>query len=140
MKTSTSLRWPLLLVLWATSPAWAQMAPGEDPVILSQPVDYLRLPLAKTAPSTGLETIKDIPSSVKAKIVRYEAKALVGAEGVLTDSDVITTRTGTAGMGRTCIQEIASNTQTGGQFNRYGPSTGQDQMVVLRGDLVNVCR
>src|SRR5256885_11956037 len=31
-------------------------APGEDPVVLNKPVDYLRLPTAKQPTSSGLDT------------------------------------------------------------------------------------
>lgn len=114
-------------------------APGEDPVVLSKPVDYLRLPTARPAASTGLDTVTDIPADVKAKIVRFEAKAIAGAPGVATDQDVVTTTTtSSAGMSRTCVQDLAS-TSNASAFNRYGPSA-KDQIVVLKGDLVNVCR
>jgi hypothetical protein len=41
-------------------------------------------------------------------------------------------------MQRTCTQDLASNTNASA-FNRYGPQT-KDQIVVLKGDLINVCR
>jgi len=49
-----------------------------------------------------------------------------------------TTTTSSTGMQRTCTQDLASNTNASA-FNRYGPQT-KDQIVVLKGDLVNVCR
>ena len=114
-------------------------APGEDPVVLSKPVDYLRLPTAKPTTSSGLETVTDIPISIKAKIARYEAMAMGNVPGVTTDADVVTTTTtSSTGMKRTCTQDLASNTNASA-FNRYGPQT-KDQIVVLKGDLVNVCR
>lgn len=131
------------LMAWLTIAATCghAAAPGEDPVVLSKPVDYLRLPTAKPAASAGLNAVADIPVDVKAKIARYEAKSMVGGgQGVATDSDVITTTTtSSTGMNRTCVQDIASNTNASA-FNRYGPSTTKDQIVVLKGDLVNVCR
>jgi hypothetical protein len=129
----------LLAWLAAAAPALHAAAPGEDPVVLTKPVDYLRLPTAKPAASAGLDTVSDIPVDVKAKIVRYEAKAMVGGSGVSTDQDVVTTTTSSAaGMSRTCVQDLASNSNASA-FNRYGPQT-KDQIVVLKGDLVNVCR
>ncbi len=130
------------LMAWSTLGTGAAHAgaPGEDPVVLSKPVDYLRLPTAKPAASAGLNAVSDIPVDVKAKIARYEAKAMAGAPGVSTDADVVTTNTvSSTGMTRTCVQDIASNTNASA-FNRYGPSTTKDQIVVLKGDLVNVCR
>jgi len=115
-------------------------APGEDPVVLNKPVDYLRLPTAKPTTSTGLETVTDIPINIKAKIARYEAMSMNNAPGVATDADVVTTTTmSSAGMKRTCTQDIASNTNASA-FNRNGPQTAKDQIVVLKGDLVNFCR
>lgn len=132
-----------VLMAWlaiAATPCSAA-APGEDPVVLSKPVDYLRLPTARVGTSAGLDTVTDIPVDVKAKIVRFEAKAMAGMPGVATDQDVTTTTTtSSAGMSRTCVQDIASNSSAGaGAFNRFGPSA-KDQIVVLKGDLVNVCR
>ncbi|CAB5720244.1 Uncharacterised protein [Delftia tsuruhatensis] len=129
------------LVAWLAiaAPALHAAAPGEDPVVLNKPVDYLRLPTAKPGTSTGLDTVTDIPINVKAKIARYEAMAMNGAPGVSTDADVVTTTTtSSTGMKRTCTQDLASNTNTGA-FNRFGPQT-KDQIVVLKGDLVNICR
>ena len=81
-------------LLWlASGMGLAQAAPGEDPVILTQPVDYLRLPTAKAATSVGLETINSMPARIKAKVVRYQAKAMAGAEDIYTDKDVVTTVT-----------------------------------------------
>lgn len=124
----------------AVIPASALSAPGEDPLILTKPVQHMELPLGNAAKSKGLETIEDMPTSIKAKVVRYEAKAFSGQhEGVYTDQDV-TTKTDMQGLHKTCVQEIASNTAADASaFNRYGPNN-QAQMVVLRGELINVCK
>lgn len=130
-------------LLWlASGIGLAQAAPGEDPVTLTQPVDYLRLPTAKAATSVGLETINSMPARIKAKVARYQAKAMAGAEDIYTDKDVVTTVTSSpTGIKKTCVQDIASNTTTGNTaFNRFGPNTAKDQIVVLQGDLVNVCQ
>lgn len=114
-------------------------APGEDPVVLNKPADYLRLPTAKQPTSSGLDTVTDIPINVKAKIARYEAMSMTNAPGISTEANVVTTTTtSSTGMQRTCTQDLASNTNASA-FNRYGPQT-KDQIVVLKGDLVNVCR
>ena len=42
-----------------------------------------------------------------------------------------------------CSTNVASNVgqaAAAGPANRYGPGSGQDQMVVLRGDLVTICK
>ena len=61
-------------------------APGEDPVVLNKPVDYLRLPTAKQPTSSGLDTVTDIPINVKAKIARYEAMSMTNAPGISTEA------------------------------------------------------
>ena len=60
----------LLAWLALGAPSIHAAAPGEDPVVLNKPVDYLRLPTAKPTKSTGLETVNDIPINIKAKIAR----------------------------------------------------------------------
>lgn len=108
-------------------------------MVLSKPVDYLRLPTAKQQTSSGLDTVTDIPINVKAKIARYEAMSMTNAPGISTEANVVTTTTtSSTGMQRTCTQDLASNTNASA-FNRYGPQT-KDQIVVLKGDLINVCR
>lgn len=124
----------------ALLPLMGQAAPGEDPLVLSRPVEYMALPLPKLVPSGALDPDADIPSSIKAKIVRYEAKAFNApsqADDVLTNNDVQVS-TAEQGMRKTCVQQVGSTT-TNTAFNRFGPST-QPQMVVLRADLINVCR
>ncbi|MFG0597001.1 hypothetical protein ACF8OH_20485 [Delftia sp. WSY_9] len=129
----------LLAWLALGAPALHAAAPGEDPVVLSKPVDYLRLPTAKQQTSSGLDTVTDIPINVKAKIARYEAMSMTNAPGISTEANVVTTTTtSSTGMQRTCTQDLASNTNASA-FNRYGPQT-KDQIVVLKGDLINVCR
>ena len=129
----------LLAWLALGAPPLHAAAPGEAPVVLSKPVDYLRLPTAKQQTSSGLDTVTDIPINVKAKIARYEAMSMTNAPGISTEANVVTTTTtSSTGMQRTCTQDLASNTNASA-FNRYGPQT-KDQIVVLKGDLINVCR
>lgn len=128
----------------ALAPARVVAAPGEDPVVLRGPVQYLSLPVGAAAKSQGLDTVKDMPVNMRAKIARYEAKAFAeDTSGIATDTDV-TTRASSDGLRKTCVQEVGSSTAASGNgttnaFNRYGPAP-QAQVVVLRGDLVNVCR
>ena len=129
----------LLAWLALGAPPLHAAAPGEDPVVLSKPVDYLRLPTAKQQTSSGLDTVTDIPINVKAKIARYEAMSMTNAPGISTEANVVTTTTtSSTGMQRTCTQDLASNTNASA-FNRYGPQT-KDQVGVLKGDLINVYR
>ena len=91
------------------------------------------------APRSGnIGAPAEIPSWQRAKIARYEAKAFSGNRGnILTEKDVVNTNT-TDGFKTTCTQSIGSNTAPAGitTGNGFKPN---DQIVVLRGDLVNIC-
>lgn len=129
----------------ASSASWAQRAPGSDPIVLGGQVNYLALPTAPTKPSESLNLSGGIPSFIQAKIARYEAKAFSDLEGgdgtVHTEKDVISRQTGNT-LQRTCTTDVASNTvvPTVGPAGRYGPGTGGDQIAVLRGDVVTICK
>ncbi|QCB46467.1 hypothetical protein [Hydrogenophaga sp. PAMC20947] len=122
-------------------PAFA--APGEDPIQLNGPVQYRLMPTAPQNRSGDMDSATDIPAWMRARMTRYVAKAYSATAddgSIYTDNDVVTT-VQTEGLRKTCVQEVGSNTvPAGGTLGtRYGPQT-QDQVVVLRGDLVNVCR
>lgn len=118
-------------------------APGEDNIELKGPVKYTQMPTAPPQRSSGMDGPTDLPAWMRARMTRYVAKAYgVAAEdgSMYTDKDVVTS-VETDGFKKTCVQEVGSNTAATGDSlgNRYGPNTG-DQIVVLRGDLVNICR
>ncbi|HMN21130.1 MAG TPA: hypothetical protein PKA16_07035 [Ottowia sp.] len=125
--------------------AWAQLAPGSDPIVLGAQVNYLAMPTAAPQASGQLDGANAMPSWVQAKIARYEAKAFSDLEGgsgtVRTDKDVISVQKGNA-LERTCTTNVASNTitPTAGPSGRYGPGTGTEQIAVLRGDVVTICK
>lgn len=130
----------LCALLLANVAAQAQ-APGEDPVVLTRPLTVQMLPTGAAPASGGLTPPVDMPAWLRARVARYEAKAYsANTDGMLTDNDVVTTANA-QGLQKTCVQEVGSNTMSGStsQFNRYGPNASP-QVVVLRGDLVNVCR
>ena len=117
--------------------AQAQNAPGEDPVVLTKRVSVQMLPLGGARPSSPMDLQTTMPAWMQAKVARFEAKANSDqTSGMLTDSDVA--RTASAdGLKKTCIQEVGSNTaQTPGNFGL--PNT--QQIVVLKGDLINICK
>lgn len=122
-----------LSALAGTSLSWA--APGEDTIQLQNPVEHLQLPLGSGNKSTGLEKEGDgIPTSLKAKIVRYEAKTFSEDKaGIYSDGDV-NRIVETQANRKTCIQDVGSN------VNASAGVGSKDQIVVLRGDLVNICR
>ena len=145
MKSSLSRTVVAVASLCAAQMAWSQFAPGSDPIQLDGHVSYLALPTAPPARSKDLDKVADMPSWLQAKVARYEAKAfsvLDGGDGtVKTGDDVISTSSGSA-LQKTCTQSLASNTlpTAAGPAGRYGVGSAPDQIVVLRGDLVNICR
>ncbi|NZA03521.1 hypothetical protein H0I39_21090 [Ottowia beijingensis] len=113
--------------------------------MLNGQVSYLALPAPPFQPSGQIENETDIPSWLQAKVSRYEAKAFSALEGgsgtVQTERDVVSRQTGNA-LQRTCTTEVASNTiapTAAGPSGRYGMSGG-DQIAVLRGDVVTICK
>jgi hypothetical protein len=127
----------------ALAVANSHAAPGEDPVLLTKQVSVNMLPLGATAAkSTGMDPTADMPAWLKARVARYESKAYAtgaAADNVLTNNDVITTANA-QGVQKACVQEVGSTTTASSTgFNQYGPK-GQAQVVVLKGDLVNICR
>lgn len=144
MNTIFGLRCTAVALLLASAvmgnAAWSQ-APGEDPVVLTKKLLVQMQPVGAAAPSTGLDNSNTMPSWLRARIARYEAKAFSDdTTGVLTNNDVVTTANA-QGMQKTCVQEVGSNTQSANTTGsaKYGPNQAQ-QVVVLRGDLVNICR
>ena len=121
---------------------WAQAAPGEDPVMLGSRVSYQAFPTAAPPKSGALDPAKDLPAWLRAKVSRFEAQAYTdNPQGVSTDRDVITT-TRSEGTRRTCVQEVGSSTTMlrPGTGSQVTPANTNNQIVVLRGELVNVCR
>lgn len=118
--------------------AAAQNAPGEDPVRIDSKVVIQGLPFG-TAPRSGyVNPSADIPAWQKARIARYEAKAFSGNRGdILTEKDVINS-VNTNASSTVCTQSIGSVNVAPG----INPGAGfkpAPQVVVLRGDLVNIC-
>lgn len=135
----------VMLTLCLPLGIYAQRAPGEDPLRLTAPVQFQGMP-APAARSGDLDASEELSASLRAKILRFEAKAMA-AEGldssIATDADVVASNSGN-GLRRVCRQEVGSTTSGGIGRN---PTTGNggrpgsnQQIVVLRGDLVNICR
>ena len=123
--------------LLCAASARAQNAPGEDPLVLTKRISVQMLPIGGARPSTSLDAQTGMPAWMQAKVARFEAKANSDqGSDILTDSDV-TRAASSDGLKKTCIQEVGSNTvQTPGKF---GLSNTQ-QIVVLKGDLINICK
>ncbi len=115
--------------------AIAQNAPGEDPVLISSRVTYQMAPNPIVNKSTSINMQMGLSGSDQAKIARYTAMAYAATPGVLTDKDVVNA-VHTNGLNTTCTQSVGSNVAppSGGAAVMATP-----QVVVLRGDMVNVC-
>jgi len=109
--------------------------PGEDPLILQRKQLIQMLPLGNAPGSTAPIFNTELPDNMRAKASRYEAKAFAADTGVVkTDRDVLNAASDD-GFKTTCTQSIASTVVPKGTTLRGG----NDQIVVLRGDLVNIC-
>lgn len=136
-----SFHLPAAVWLMLAAPALAWAAPGEDPVVLTQKQSVGMLPGGPPPRSTDAVLTDGMPSWLRARVARFESKAMADPadKSIRTDQDVVTQATA-QGMKKTCIQDLgSSNAPSGNGFNQYGPK-GQDQVVVLRGDVVNVCK
>lgn len=122
-------------VLFLGAAVCAQNAPGEDPVQINSKVTYQMAPNPIVRPSTDINMRTGLSGSDQAKITRYTAMAYTSQPGVLTEKDVVTS-VKTSGMYTTCIQAVGSSIEapTGG-----AAVMGNQQVVVLRGDFVNIC-
>lgn len=145
IKSSLTASALVLAALGLCQGAWAQLAPGSDPIVLGNQISYLALPTAPVQPSGQLDSNAEMPSWVQAKVSRYEAKAYAKLDGgsgtIRTDNDVISVQRGNA-LERTCSTSVASNVgpAAAGPAGRYGPGTTGDQIAVLRGDVVTICK
>jgi hypothetical protein len=118
----------------------AQIAPGEDPVHLNEKIVVNMLPLNNTMRSTPLQNSTGMPAWMDARIARFEAKAYsIDTTGIFTDSDIKTT-TIMDGVRKTCIQDVGSTIAAASNAAGKFGAMPQDQIVVLKGDLINICR
>ena len=127
-----------LAALPACSSLFAQNAPGTDPVRIESRVVIQGLPNGPAPRSGNIAPSAEIPAWQRAKIARYEAKAFSGNRGdILTERDVINTAN-SDGFKTTCTQSIGSISTPAGITTGAGFQQ-TNQIVVLRGDLVNIC-
>ncbi len=138
--------WFFVAAVFFAHHAAAQKAPGEDPVKLNNQVVHAGLPVGNSAKSGSLDGSGTMPAWLKAKVARFEAKSFSGTadDGTLLNDNDVTNTSSTQGVRRTCKQDIGS-TQASTGVGR-APTTGgtrtnaNQQIVVLRGDVVNICR
>ena len=123
-------------------------APGEDPIVLNKQVSVQMLPLNQSKTSGQITYTSGMSASQQAKLTRYTAKAFsADTTGINTNSDVVNHVQTVSGKTE-CSQSVGST--TGGSTTASGAASstaaaaakgalGKDQVVVLRGDLVNIC-
>lgn len=117
----------------------AQTAPGEDPVQLTEKITHTMLPL-NTATQVAGKAFQEVPAWMDAKLARFTAKAFsVDTTGILTDDSVATSVT-SDGIRKVCTQDIGSNIATLSAASNARLGIAAPQAVVLRGDLINICR
>ena len=121
----------IALTLMSTA-GYSLAGPGEDTVTITNRVQYLQMPTAPRAVSGSIRYDRGLSDDVQAKLARYSAQAFAPAQtGVATERDVVQA-VKTNGTQVTCTQSVNPVVPTS------GPATG-DRVVVIRGDLINIC-
>ena len=134
-RKSASAMGKLIVVMLVGATTCALAAPGEDPVHINGKVSYLQMPTAPRSLSSGIVYKTGMPDDAKAKIAHYVAKAYSANQGnVKTNEDVVSSVQTNSMGGTTCVQSVQPTPAGAGGL------MGQDQVVVIRGDLVNICR
>lgn len=136
---NTFKHWLLLSVLLSFYGIAHAQAPGQDTIVLTKAPNTSGGSGLADRPGKGLEERQDMPIGLKAKIARYTALSIArGEESKATQSTL--EQAESAGFSKTCVQDIGSSTAPSGiSSGRYGPRA-QDQVTVLRGDFINICR
>ena len=134
-RKSASAMGKLIVVMLAGATTCALAAPGEDPVHINGKVSYLQMPTAPRSLSSGIVYKTGMPDDAKAKIAHYVAKSFsANTEGIQTEKDVVSSVQTNSMGGVTCVQTLQPSAPS------PGAPMGEDQVVVIRGDLVNICR
>lgn len=133
-RESASAMGKLIVVMLAGASTCALAAPGEDPVHINGKVSYLQMPTAPRSLSSGIVYKTGMPDDAKAKIAHYVAKSFsANTDGIKTEKDVVSSVQTNSMGGVTCVQTVQPSAPGA------GTTMGQDQVVVIRGDLVNIC-
>ena len=133
-RKSASTMGKLVVVMLVGATTCAQAAPGEDPVQINGRVSYLQLPTAPRSVSSSMVYKTGLPDQAKAKIAHYVAKSFSpDTSGISTEKDVVSSVQTNSMGGVTCVQTVQPTAPSA------GATMGQDQVVVIRGDLVNIC-
>ena len=126
------------IVLGLLLPVWACAAPGEDPIVLEKKVSVQMQPYNQNTRSGYVQYNLGLAADLQAKISRYTAKAYsADTTGIYTEKDVVQA-VKTDGNKVVCSQSVGSNIGTAATATT-GSGKPADQIVVLRGDLINIC-
>lgn len=129
----------MLVTVFSVTCIQAQTAPGEDPVQLTEKVTHNMLPLNTVVQPAG-KAFQEIPAWMDAKLARFTAKAFsIDTTGIVTDESV-TTSVVSDGIRKVCTQDIGSNVASLSAASNARLGIAAPQAVVLRGDLINICR
>lgn len=129
----------LLLLVAGQTISLAQHAPGEDPITMLKQTKFDARPGAASPRSTSLDPLFGMPGWMSARVTRYTARAYSDQYAdVQTENDAVTTASA-QGLKKVCVQEVGSTSSGSSGFNQYGPK-GAAQVVVLKGDLINICK
>lgn len=110
-------------------------APGEDPVQINGKVSYLQMPTAPRSVSSSIVYKTGMPDDAKAKVAHYVAKSFsADTTGILTEKDVVSSVQTNSLGGVSCVQTVQPSAPGAGATKGQG-----QQVVVIRGDLVNIC-
>ena len=133
-RKSASAMGKLIVVMLVGATTCALAAPGEDPVHINGKVSYLQMPTAPRSLSSGIVYKTGMPDDAKAKIAHYVAKSFsADTTGILTEKNAVSSVQTNSLGGVTCVQTVQPSAPGA------GATMGQDQVVVIRGDLVNIC-
>lgn len=132
-----------MTVICALNPCLAQSAPGEDPISITRRISQPMGPAVAQSRSTPMSPPPTAPAWLEAKVARLEAKAWAFDTGnVLTDKNLLAAAS-SDGLRKVCVQDIGSSVSAAGASASAGANglrNAEPQIVVLKGDLVNICR
>ncbi len=117
-------------------------APGEDNIVISRKMSPAMGPAMSAPRSTPMTPMPVTPAWLEAKVARLEAKAWGFDAGKLVADKNLLAAASSDGMRKVCIQDIGSSITTSNDTGRGSsllPSS-EPQIVVLKGDFVNICR
>lgn len=117
-------------------------APGEDPIVIQVRVNAPIGPALAQARSTPMTPPAVTPAWLEAKVARLEAKAWAFDTGNLITDKNLLAAANSDGIRKLCVQDIGSALSAGANSAAGSGAlrNTEPQIVVLKGDVVNICR